>query len=250
MPTRLGCCPHSPLALSQILLFNSPGVSRWQGLRRCECVCVFTFNASHTHSVRCHSQGLGTDWAGLKRLYNLVLTLYSCPLVCSTSESVCECVWVCVQECMQVAVYIPKMAQLCTAEHTHTNQQVNCSPALFWTKTHMKLSYPIHYKQAPPPTSPPSDKQNSAQSRDTKRHQRGSQHKKKIGRGQHMSSQRTTPHKTTVPAKHIGSLQQLRRGVAWRGVQLCVHACDAFYCTVCECVCTRPVSRTIPHKWR
>lgn len=24
-------------------------------------VCVFTFSASHTHSVRCHSQGSGTD---------------------------------------------------------------------------------------------------------------------------------------------------------------------------------------------
>lgn len=160
--------------------------------------------------------------------------------------SVCGCVYKSACRSLYIFLRWHSSAQL----NTHTNQQVNCSPALFWTKTHMKLSYPIHYKQAPPPTSPPSDKQNSAQSRDTKRHQRGSQHKKKIGRGQHMSSQRTTPHKTTVPAKHIGSLQQLRRGVAWRGVQLCVHACDAFYCTVCECVCTRPVSRTIPHKWR
>lgn len=37
---------------------------------------------------------------------------------------------------------------------------------------------------------------------------------KKIGRGQHMSSQCTTPRKTTVPTKQIGSLLQLRRGGA------------------------------------
>ena len=94
------------------------------GVSVCVCVCVFTFNASHTHSVRCHSQGLGTDWAGLQRLYNLVHTLYSCPLVCSTSECVSVCVCVCVQECVQVTVCIPQMARLCRS-WTHTHKQTS-----------------------------------------------------------------------------------------------------------------------------
>ena len=37
-----------------------------------------------------------------------------------------------------------------------------------------------------------------------------------------MSSQRTTPHKTTVPTKQIGSLLQLRHGVACSCVCMCV----------------------------
>lgn len=52
--------------------------------------------------------------------------------------------------------------------------------------------------------------------------------KKKIGRGQHMSSQRTTPHKTTVRTKQTGSLQ-LQCGV--------VCMCVLHY--IVQCVHTR-----------
>lgn len=76
----------------------------------------------------------------------------------------------------------------------------------------------------------------SAQSHDTMRHPWGSQHKigkkKKKGRGQHMSSQRTTPRKTTVPTKQIGFLLQLQSGVACSCV--CMHV--VHFTVLCVCV--------------
>lgn len=200
-----------PLRLIQILyfLFNPPGVSRWQALWRCESVCL-----PLTLVTRILSGVIHTDCVEIE----LGVKGPLCVLVCNVyRHTVCKWVCVCVFKSLCSSV---QMAQLPVFNFASKNQTTPLHTHIQNKYRHMEGSSLIHYKQ--PPSAP---FLNSTQHKVMT--QRGINEEvstKNIIRGQHMSSQCTTPHKTTVPTKQIGFLLQL---TVWCVVQLCVYACDA-----------------------
>lgn len=211
--------PHRP---SQILLFSSPGVSRWQALWRCECVCLPLTLVTHILSGVTHTDWIEIDLRvkGLQcasvcvhntdthAIFNM-LCVHSCAQQVSVCARVCVGQFVYSSDCMVhsfLSLLLPTRPKT-TPLHTQTSKCILLTSTVL-NKEHSLIPYILQATSSSlciPPWIKLSTK---------------SWHKEAPTR---KSAQKKSEGVSICPV----SVQHLIRQLS--------QPCDALYCTVCVC---------------